>query len=122
MPNPYDKLPDEDYMQTLIATVGSGKPLFGEPGAFRGGGGKPSSPSLKAPDTNYSSVALEWTPSGTTFDFAMYLYGTMQVAYFPCTMTRAVIPGIGRDTLSFPWEYSERAIGLTEPIRPFEYC
>ncbi|GAT25369.1 fibronectin type III domain protein [Aspergillus luchuensis] len=57
LPNPYDTLPDDDYMQVIMSALESGKPAISSPTAYEKNGQSASAPSsLAVTASDYSSA------------------------------------------------------------------
>ncbi|KAH8819032.1 Spherulation-specific family 4-domain-containing protein [Xylogone sp. PMI_703] len=67
LPNPYDTIPDVDYMQTLINSVSGGEPAISDPLPFPNDGSPASQPTgLTITAFDYSSVSLSWSSGSGT--------------------------------------------------------
>ncbi|RFU29239.1 hypothetical protein B7463_g7110, partial [Scytalidium lignicola] len=92
LPNPYDTIPDDGYMQTLINVVSGGEPAISDPLPFLNDGSPASQPTgLIITAFDYSSVSLSWSlGSSTPLALAIYLNGK-EIVRLPGTMTHATI-------------------------------
>jgi hypothetical protein len=108
MPNPYNKLPSEGFMNTLIQNVDSGKPYI-EKSPQEGGGGAPPAPnSLEATESDYTSVKLKWSASGNPHAIAVYRFGE-ELIRIPGDMSAVVIGNLQTDFKGH--QFRVRAIG-----------
>jgi hypothetical protein len=107
--NPYDTLPADSYMETLINIIDGGQPIVAGPTPFSTNGQPASQPaSILVTGSDYSSVSLSWGASGSPYAFVVLLSGR-EVVRLPGTMSRVTIGNInpGSSGLSF----TLRAIG-----------
>jgi hypothetical protein len=105
MDNPYDRLPSESYMQTLLSGISGSRPHVAPLRPFRRGGVPALPPSfLEVKDVDYSSVDLAWDGSSgvdAPFAFAIYLF-EKEVARIPGYMSRIRIGNLrGWNALTF---------------------
>lgn len=106
MPNPYDTIPDESYMQTLFNAVAGGKPAIKDPLPFPSDGRLASQPSgLGVTAFDYSSVSLSWSSSTAPLAFAVFL-GQKEIARLQGTMSQVTIGNLapGSSSLVFSVE------------------
>ena len=76
MPNPYDNLPSDSYMQAQLNAVEGGTPNNEDPKDPSGDGGEPSAPSgLQVVSSDYSSVHLKWSPTANAIGYSLQLMG-----------------------------------------------
>jgi hypothetical protein len=104
MDNPYNHLPDDAYMQSLIHSVTGGKPLIADPLPWPADGRPLQSPSgLAVIKSDYSSVTLSWSNAGTAPLAFAVLWAGEEVARLPGTMTKVTIGNIppGLPSLTF---------------------
>lgn len=106
--NPYDTLPNNGYMQTLMTSVQGGSPLVTNALTAADGPAAKAPGSLAVNSYGYSSVSLSWDSSANAVGYNVYLNG-WQVASLPSYMIRVTIGDIppGMSDLSF----SVKAIG-----------
>jgi hypothetical protein len=102
-PNPYDNLPNEAYMQAIIAAVSGGKPYVDEPTQAAGSNvaGLPSDVVVSSSD--YSSVTLTWSSVENALGYAVYKDGA-QILELPAPLTRATIGMIDPGTSGIAFE------------------
>lgn len=68
LPNPYDTLPDDAYMQTIMNAVEGGSPHVADPLPYPADGQPASQPaSISVTGSDYSSVSLSWETSTQMF-------------------------------------------------------
>ena len=77
MPNPYDTVPQESYMQALMNSVSGGELIVAEPLPSSANSGQASqSGGIVIEAFDYSSVKLSWKYGGSTpYAWALYLNG-----------------------------------------------
>jgi hypothetical protein len=103
LPNPYDTLPDDDYMQTVSGAIAGGDPLIEDSRAYPNDGSPSPQPSgLSVASFDYSSVTLSWSSSGVPLAFMVFLAGKETVR-LPGTMTQVTTGNLepGLSGLSF---------------------
>lgn len=96
MPNPYDTLPDEDFMNSLMDAVEGGKPL--NEGIFEWPGIQAGEPSTTTPNMNtvtydYSSVEFSWVGDGFAAGYRMYQDGDL-ILELPPSSDRVTVGGL----------------------------
>ncbi|PYH81051.1 fibronectin type III domain protein [Aspergillus uvarum CBS 121591] len=109
LPNPYDTLPNDDYMQIIMKALDGGKPAVADPTAYETNGASASAPiSLAVTTTDYSSVSLSWGASSPApYAYSIYQNGK-EVVRLPGSMTKVTIGNIDHGiSISF----TVRAIG-----------
>ncbi|KAL4983900.1 fibronectin type III domain protein [Aspergillus falconensis] len=96
LPNPYDTLPSEAYMSTLMDAVQGGAPDVASPSSFEDDG-HAAIPlnALTVTESDYSSVSLKWDISNrhTPYAYAVIRDG-IEVARIPGTMDQVTIGNI----------------------------
>lgn len=102
-PNPYDKLPNEDYMQAVISAVQGGTPPVNDPAKLTSSyvAGLPSDTIVSSSD--YSSVTLAWSSVENALGYAIYQNGA-QVLELPASLTRATIGMLDPGTSGIAFE------------------
>ncbi|KAK0110178.1 hypothetical protein ONS95_002829 [Cadophora gregata] len=100
--NPYDNLPDDTYMQTLINSVTGSTPAIPGPAPFPDGPAAATPTGLKVDFSEYTFVNLSWTPAAGALSYNIYLNDAV-VATLPGQLTRVTIPGLtpGTSGLAF---------------------
>ncbi|PYI01923.1 fibronectin type III domain protein [Aspergillus sclerotiicarbonarius CBS 121057] len=95
LPNPYDTLPDDTYMQTIMNAVDGGGPAIADPSAYPDNGQAASQPgSLSVTSSDYSSVSLSWDPSSDApYAYAVYRDGK-EVVRLTGTMSQVTVGNI----------------------------
>lgn len=98
-PNPYNTLPSEAYMDTVINAVPGGKPLVESPLAYPNDGTPGAQPTgLTVVASEYTSVTLSWSSgSGTPLVYAIF-HGNTEIARVMGTMTKITIGGFAPGT------------------------
>jgi hypothetical protein len=90
MPNPYDTLPNEDYMSALMGAIEGGGPDVASPASFNTNG-DPSFPlsAVTVVSLDYSSVTLKWEFSNRRPPYAYAIFRDgKEVARLPGTMSK----------------------------------
>jgi hypothetical protein len=73
MPNPYNSLPSETYMDKTINFVPGGSPLIHNHLSSYSSESAPGKPLAKVTDLDYTSLHVEWShPRGNPYGFAVY--------------------------------------------------
>ncbi|KAK6212849.1 hypothetical protein LQW54_004939 [Pestalotiopsis sp. IQ-011] len=73
LPNPYDTIPDDVYMQQLISAISGSTPGISEPEAYPGGSAAAAPTGLQVTAYDYSSVSLSWSASANAISYKVYL-------------------------------------------------
>ncbi|GLA06171.1 hypothetical protein AnigIFM60653_006694 [Aspergillus niger] len=109
IPSPYDSLPDDDYMQTIMSALGGDKPAIYNSTAYEKNGQSASAPgSLAVTASDYSFVSLSWGASSRApYAYSIYQNGK-EVARLPGSMTKVTIGNIDHGTSI---TFTARAIG-----------
>ncbi|KAH7390394.1 hypothetical protein BKA64DRAFT_747488 [Cadophora sp. MPI-SDFR-AT-0126] len=95
MPNPYDNLPSDSYMQIQLNAVAGGSPLNSPPSSWPSGStpaGSVNTLTLTASD--YSSAGLSWTTASSALGYHVYLGDSELYASVPGSMTSMTIGGL----------------------------
>jgi hypothetical protein len=102
-PNPYDNLPNEAYMQAVIAAVPGGTPPIHDTIEVMSSyvAGLPSDAAISSSD--YSSVTLIWSSVGNALGYAVYMNGA-QVLELPPSLNRATVGMIEPGTSGITFE------------------
>ncbi|KAL4891313.1 fibronectin type III domain protein [Aspergillus ambiguus] len=110
LPNPYDTLPDETYMQAIMDSMEGGGPKVASPSSFSANG-QTSFPlgGITVTDSDYSSVSLKWDISNRTPPYAYSVFRDgKEVARIPGTMDHVTIGNIAPGS---SMSFTVRAIG-----------
>ncbi|KAE9364361.1 hypothetical protein N431DRAFT_355154 [Stipitochalara longipes BDJ] len=109
LPNPYDILPEDSYMQSAIGAVAGGVPLNNDASPWATGGGTTGAVnSLTLVTSDYSSASLSWTAASNALGYYIYLADTDLVASVPGSMTSITIGGL---TPSTTYEFHVLPVG-----------
>ncbi|KAF1808040.1 hypothetical protein P152DRAFT_425554 [Eremomyces bilateralis CBS 781.70] len=94
MPNPYNSLPSETYMDKIINFVPGGSPLIQDHLSSYNGGSSPGKPVTKVTGLDYTSLHVEWShPGGNPYGFAVYT-GEEELVRLPGFMRKVTIGNI----------------------------
>lgn len=109
-PNPFDNLPNDAYMKTLMDTVEGGEPYVADPTSFDGEyiRGLPEDVHVVASD--YSSVTLGWTEGDDSHGYAVYLDDEL-ILELPVGMNRATVGMIEPGSSDLSFEVRTRTVG-----------
>lgn len=110
LPNPYGTIPGEGYMKALMGAVQGGGPLITLLNRTSGGpvGVKPPTPSnLRATESEYTSVTLEWSTLGSPETIVLYRSNKEEVR-MPGHLTRVMVGNLPIDSKKN--EFKVRAI------------
>jgi hypothetical protein len=102
MPNPYNSLPSESYMDKIINFVPGGSPLVQDHLSSDNGGSAPRKPSAKVTNLDYTSLHVEWAhPGGDPYGFAVYAGGE-ELVRLPGFMRKVTIGNlpVGRGSMA----------------------
>ncbi|KAI9372873.1 fibronectin type III domain protein [Aspergillus egyptiacus] len=96
LPNPYDSLPDEAYMQAIMDAIEGGGPPVSGPSPFLTEGADTFPLSiLQVTASDYSSVSLKWDTSNRVAPYAYAVFRDgKEVVRVPGTMSRVTIGNI----------------------------
>jgi hypothetical protein len=100
MPNPYDTLPDDSYMQSLMEAMDGGKPLndglYDWPAAADNKGGAVT-PNLNLYQYDYSSATFVWTMQARAAGYRIYQDGALALE-LPPSSDSVTVGGLEPDT------------------------
>lgn len=97
LPNPYDNLPDDGYMQAQIAQASGGTVLNTPASSWSSGSAAGPVASVSIDFSDYSSAALSWP--GVQGALGYNIYSNAQIAAsVPSTMTSVTIGGLDAGT------------------------
>ena len=99
LPNPYDTLPVDAYIQSQMSSVAGGIPLNNNASAWPSTSKTSTSvSSLALAASDYSSASLSWTGDSNAFGYYVYMADTDLVASVPSSMTSITIGGLTPST------------------------
>ena len=100
LPNPYDNLPRDSYMQDLMSAVSGGSPLVDDPLPKPGSGTPPASlpQGLTVTDFDYTSVSLSWSSVSRAAEFHVMINDGDEFVSLPSSMTRVTIGNLEQGT------------------------
>lgn len=110
LPNPYDTLPDENYMETIMDAIKGGGPDVADPTPWpKDGTSTFKLGPVTVTDSDYSSVNLKWDISNRIPPYAYAVFHDgKEVARLPGTMSRVTIGNIEPGS---SMSFTVRAIG-----------
>jgi len=91
--NPYNILPVESYIQSVLGGVAGGVPLNNGASAWASGSSAGAVSSLTISTSDYSSATMSWSAASNALGYNVYLGDTV-VASVPSTMTAITIGGL----------------------------
>lgn len=96
-PNPYDTVPGDSYMQTLMAAVAGGQPM--NEGTYAYPGGPSSSPpsNFQLVSFDYSSATVSWSTSPNAIGYQIYQGSDLVLSLTP-EMTTVTIGSLAPGT------------------------
>lgn len=116
MPNPYDTLPDDSYMQSLMNAIEGGQPLnegiFKWPAAL-GTAIEAVTPRLTMNAFDYSSATFSWSSSGNAVGYRMYQNSAL-ILELPPSASTVTVGGLKPGT-SYMFEFA--AINQTGQVQ-----
>ena len=89
--NPYDTLPDDTYMQTLLNAVSGGSVLIGNAGPRPNGTAASGPTSLVVTTFDYTSVSLSWPLVDGAAEIQIKISGGTNYLSLPGNMTRVTV-------------------------------
>jgi len=90
LPNPYDTLPDDSYMQQLMTAINDGSPQILNPLSYPGGLSAATPAELTVVSFDYTSVSLSWSSAANTIGYKAYLNSVFILDLAP-SMTEVTI-------------------------------
>ncbi|KAL4805129.1 Spherulation-specific family 4-domain-containing protein [Aspergillus unguis] len=93
MANPYDNLPGESYIQTMLDAIEGGSLLNEDPSPWPAKGSAGAVSGLSVLDSDYSSVKLSWNAASNSLGYHVYS-GDNIIASVPSSMTTITIGGL----------------------------
>jgi hypothetical protein len=93
LPNPYDTLPGESYVQSMMDAIEGGVPLNDLPSSWRSGGSAAAVSGLSILSSDYSSAKLSWNAASNALGYHVYS-GDNLIASIPGSMTTITVGGL----------------------------
>ncbi|KAL3492448.1 Spherulation-specific family 4-domain-containing protein [Aspergillus germanicus] len=93
LPNPYDTLPGESYVQSMMNAIEGCVPLNDLPSSWRSGGSAAAVSGLSVLTSNYSSAKLSWNAASNALGYYVYS-GDNLIASVPGSMTTITVGGL----------------------------
>jgi hypothetical protein len=93
LPNPYDNLPSESYMTSMMNTVEGGSPLNTDASPWASGSSAGAMSKLSVSRSDYSSAKLIWDAASNALGYYVYS-GDSMIASVPSSMTAITIGGL----------------------------
>ncbi|RAL15201.1 uncharacterized protein BO97DRAFT_463072 [Aspergillus homomorphus CBS 101889] len=97
MPNPYDTLPEDSYIQSMMDAMDGGSLLNADAAAWKADGAAGTVTELTVVTSDYSSVKLSWDAATNAQGYNVYAGGTL-VASVPSSMNGVTIGGLDTGT------------------------
>jgi hypothetical protein len=93
LPNPYDTLPGESYVQSMMNSIEGGVPLNDLPSSWQSGGSAAAVSGLSVLTSDYSSAKLSWNAVSNALGYHVYS-GDSLIASIPGSMTTITVGGL----------------------------
>lgn len=97
MPNPYDTLSADSYIQKMLDAIDGGSLLNDNPSSWPTGSSASTVDTPTVADTDYSSTKLSWTAASNAVGYHVYS-GDSIIASVPSSMTDITIGGLQSGT------------------------
>ncbi|PKX91136.1 uncharacterized protein P174DRAFT_423979 [Aspergillus novofumigatus IBT 16806] len=97
LPNPYDTLPADSYVQSMMNAISGGSPLNTDAASWTSGGAAGAVSGLSVVTSDYSSAQLSWNGASNSLGYHVYS-GDGVVASVPSSMTTITIGGLASGT------------------------
>ncbi|KAJ5475502.1 hypothetical protein N7539_007789 [Penicillium diatomitis] len=107
LPNPYDNLPSDSYVQSMLDAVDGGSLKNAEAAGWGSGPAGGPTGGLSVIKTDYSLAKLSWTAASNALGYHIYA-GDNVVASIPGSMTSVTIGGLQPGTST---QFHVRAVG-----------
>ncbi|KAE8395561.1 Spherulation-specific family 4-domain-containing protein [Aspergillus alliaceus] len=93
LPNPYDTLPGDSYIQSMIGAIKGGSPLNTEASSWLSGSAAGAVSGLSILTSDYTSAKLSWNAALNALGYYVYS-GNSVIASVPSSMTTITIGGL----------------------------
>lgn len=97
LPNPYDTLSSDSYVQSMMNAVAGGSPLNTDASSWNSASGAGAVSGLSVLASDYSSAKLSWNAASDALGYFVYSGDTV-VASVPSSMTTVTIGGLKSGT------------------------
>ncbi|RAK90770.1 hypothetical protein BO79DRAFT_215772 [Aspergillus costaricaensis CBS 115574] len=97
LPNPYDTLPADSYIQSMMDSINGGSPLNADAASWGSGGAVGALSGLTVVTSDYSSAKLSWDAVSDALGYYVYS-GDSLIASVPSSMTTVTIGGLDPGT------------------------
>ncbi|EAW24040.1 uncharacterized protein NFIA_036120 [Aspergillus fischeri NRRL 181] len=97
LPNPYDTLPADSYVQSMMDAISGGSPLNTDAASWTSGGAAGAVSGLFVVTSDYSSAKLSWNAASNALGYHVYS-GDSVVASVLSSMTMITIGGLASGT------------------------
>ncbi|KAE8332768.1 fibronectin type III domain protein [Aspergillus sergii] len=93
LPNPYDTLPGDSYIQSMMDSIDGGSPLNTDASSWTSGSAAAAVSGLSVLDSDYTSARLSWDAALNALGYYVYS-GDSVIASVPSSMTTITIGGL----------------------------
>ncbi|KAH8431510.1 uncharacterized protein LDX57_009173 [Aspergillus melleus] len=93
LPNPYDTLPADSYIQSMMNAIDGGKPLNAKAASWKSGSAAGAVSGLSVTTSDYSSAKITWNSASNALGYHVYS-GDSIIASVPSSMTTITIGGL----------------------------
>ncbi|GLA52547.1 hypothetical protein AnigIFM63604_009412 [Aspergillus niger] len=97
LPNPYDTLPADSYIQSMMDAIDGGSPLNADAASWDSGSAAGAVSGLTVVTSDYSSAKLSWNAASDALGYYVYS-GDSLIASVPSSMTTVTIGGLDSGT------------------------
>ncbi|RAL02336.1 uncharacterized protein BO80DRAFT_472333 [Aspergillus ibericus CBS 121593] len=97
LPNPYDTLPADSYVQSMIDAISGGSPLNNDAASWPSGDAADTVTGLTVVTSDYTSAKLSWDAASNALGYHVYS-GDSLIASVPSSMTSITIGGLASGT------------------------
>ncbi|PYI01181.1 hypothetical protein BO78DRAFT_436345 [Aspergillus sclerotiicarbonarius CBS 121057] len=97
LPNPYDTLPADSYVQSMMDAISGGSPLNTDAASWASGSAAGTVTGLTVVTSDYSSAELSWDAASNALGYHVYSSGSL-IASVPSSMTSITIGSLASGT------------------------
>ncbi|QIW96307.1 hypothetical protein AMS68_001825 [Peltaster fructicola] len=113
LPNPYDKLPDDAYLQTIFGYVPGGKPNVAQAGSYPPSAQAGAPGNLQVVSSEYTSAKLSWSAAPNANGYRVYVNERV-VDELPSTMTSVTVGMLKPGTSGYGFKVTSLSDGGNE--------